>query len=402
VHPESAGQRIARARRRRGLSQAVLAGLVGRSESWLSQVERGKRSIDSHSVLTRIASILRIDISEITETSGTADDRHLYTTAELIERAMVSYGTGAGEDTEREPQFARRITHLRARAESAYREYQATRYEATGRLIAGLIREVEIAAQAAEFSDPRICEVRALVYDTAAALLNRVGEPGLAWAAADRAMTAANAASNPLLPAVGAWRLSYIVTSRRHPQEAMELAMNAATTLEHEMRAPSPEQLSVYGALHLAAATASAANHDQGTATALLNKARRIAEQTGNGNYMGTAFGDVNVSLHAISALLQFGDARSAIEIGEALDDSALPQGLVGRRTQMHLDLARAYALRRQDAAAVNVLLTAERISPELVRYNRRTREVLTELLRREHRPSTPELRPLAQRAGIV
>ena len=35
------GQRIARARRRRGLSQAALAGLVGRSESWLSQVERG-------------------------------------------------------------------------------------------------------------------------------------------------------------------------------------------------------------------------------------------------------------------------------------------------------------------------------------------------------------------------
>jgi DNA-binding XRE family transcriptional regulator len=38
---EPAGQRIARARRRRGLSQAMLAGLVGRSESWLSQVERG-------------------------------------------------------------------------------------------------------------------------------------------------------------------------------------------------------------------------------------------------------------------------------------------------------------------------------------------------------------------------
>ncbi len=33
---EPTGQRIARARRRRGLSQAVLAGLVGRSESWLS------------------------------------------------------------------------------------------------------------------------------------------------------------------------------------------------------------------------------------------------------------------------------------------------------------------------------------------------------------------------------
>ncbi len=58
---EVAGQRIARARRRRGLSQSVLAGLVGRSESWLSQVERGKRGVDSHSVLTRLAEILRVD-----------------------------------------------------------------------------------------------------------------------------------------------------------------------------------------------------------------------------------------------------------------------------------------------------------------------------------------------------
>ncbi len=62
---ETAGQRIARARRRRGLSQAVLAGLVGRSESWLSQVERGKRGVDSHSVLVRLAEVLRMDIEEL-------------------------------------------------------------------------------------------------------------------------------------------------------------------------------------------------------------------------------------------------------------------------------------------------------------------------------------------------
>src|SRR5712671_4231219 len=67
---EAAGQRIARARRRRGLSQAVLAGLVGRSESWLSQVERDKRGVDSHSVLLGLAEVLRVDLEELT---GSAD-----------------------------------------------------------------------------------------------------------------------------------------------------------------------------------------------------------------------------------------------------------------------------------------------------------------------------------------
>jgi hypothetical protein len=44
----------------------VLAELVGRSESWLSQVERGLRSIDSHSVLVRLAEVLGVEIGQLT------------------------------------------------------------------------------------------------------------------------------------------------------------------------------------------------------------------------------------------------------------------------------------------------------------------------------------------------
>lgn len=117
---------------------------------------------------------------------------------------------------------------------------------------------------------------------------------------------------------------------------------------------------------------------------------------------MGTAFGRANVAMHAISASIQLGDARAAIETGESLDPASLPAGLTGRRTQLSLDLARAYTMRKQDAAAVNLLLAAERLSPQLVRYDGRTREVITSLLRREHQPSTPELRPLARRAGMI
>lgn len=87
---------------------------------------------------------------------------------------------------------------------------------------------------------------------------------------------------------------------------------------------------------------------------------------------------------------------------GEPLDPEALPTGLTGRRAQLALDLARAYAMRKQDAAAVNLLLAAERLSPQLVRYDGRTREAITLLLRREHQPSTPALRPLARRAGVI
>jgi transcriptional regulator with XRE-family HTH domain len=399
---EAAGQRIARARRRRGLSQAVLAGLVGRSESWLSQVERGKRGVDSHSVLVRLAEVLRVDIEELT---GSADRdetaRRAYPAAPLIEQAMIGYGApgplDGGEETGREVS----LDFLRAQARSAYQAYQATRYDAAGRILPGLIRAVEAAARIAGSGSPAACAVRARVYDTTAALLSRVGDPFLAWAAADRAMFAAEQSGDPLLAAASAWRMSYMITGRKHPQEALELAMAAAAALDRRMRAPSPEWLSVYGALHLAAATA-AASFDGATTQSLLATARGIADRTGEANHLGTAFGPVNVAIHAISASLKLGDPRTATQTGEALDLAAMPAGLVGRRTQVNLDLARAYAMTRKDAAAVNVLLAAERLSPQLVRYDPATRDVLTELLRREHRPSTPELRPLAHRAGVI
>src|SRR4051795_4654446 len=59
------GRRIATYRRRRGLSQAALAGLGGRSQSWLSQGERGVRSVDSMSVLLDLARILHVEVEAL-------------------------------------------------------------------------------------------------------------------------------------------------------------------------------------------------------------------------------------------------------------------------------------------------------------------------------------------------
>ena len=394
------GARIARARRRRGLSQSVLAGLVGRSESWLSQVERGKRGVDSHAVLTRMAEVLRVEVEELTGPGGGdgEEGQRVYEPAAEIERAMMGYEAVGASIGGRDAGARATSAHLRARASAAYAGYQATRYDDTGRMLPALIRE----AEAAGGDDQEACSVRAMVYDTTAALLHRVGETSLAWTAADRALAAAEQSGRPELTAVQAYRLTYVLAGRKHPAEALELAMSASAGLERVMHNPDADTLSVYGALHLAGVHAAAAVYDRAMTATLLARAREVAARTGDGNRMGTAFGRANVAMHAISASLQLGDAKTAIETGESLDPASLPAGLTGRRTQLSLDLARAYAMRKQDAAAVNLLLAAERLSPQLVRYDGRTREVLTGLLRREHQPSTPELRPLARRAGVI
>ena len=207
--PDTPGTRIALARRRRGLSQSVVAGLVGRSESWLSQVERGVRRIDSHAVLLRLATVLRVEVEElIGPGDGREEIRRVYEPTAQIEQAMMRYHAVGASISRPQTGNNGRPEHLQAMARTAYQSYQATRYEDTGRMLPPLIQQAEEASGAAGVGNPAMCAVRALVYDTAAALLNRVGEPTLAWAAADRSVSAAEQSGNPVLTAMCAWRLS--------------------------------------------------------------------------------------------------------------------------------------------------------------------------------------------------
>ncbi len=57
---------------------------------------------------------------------------------------------------------------------------------------------------------------------------------------------------------------------------------------------------------------------------------------------------------------------------------------------------------RRDDAAASAVFRQAGELAPEEVHYSVPVREALREMLKREHRYTTPELRPLARRTGII
>jgi transcriptional regulator with XRE-family HTH domain len=59
-----AGEQIAHYRKRLGLSQVELAGLIGRSDSWVSQVERGVRAVDRLSVPQKVADAPGVSVAE--------------------------------------------------------------------------------------------------------------------------------------------------------------------------------------------------------------------------------------------------------------------------------------------------------------------------------------------------
>jgi len=81
---------------------------------------------------------------------------------------------------------------------------------------------------------------------------------------------------------------------------------------------------------------------------------------------------------------------------------SELPEGLIGRRGQLHIDLAWAYAQGKRDSDATLHLIEAEKVAPEALRYNSLVREHIREMLSRGKSGGTTVLYDLAVRSGVV
>src|SRR5260370_38485819 len=111
--------------------------------------------------------VLRIDIEEITSPPDGGDDgQHAYPAAPLIEQALMRYGLPDNHAGDGERQPGRQLGHLRAMARSAYQGYQATRYDAAGRLMPRLIQGVATASRTQGFLRPPAAEGRASCSDT--------------------------------------------------------------------------------------------------------------------------------------------------------------------------------------------------------------------------------------------
>lgn len=62
---KTVGQRVKELRRTAGMSQSDLAAAMGRSESWVSQVERGVQPVERLSVLQALADALNVPVRDL-------------------------------------------------------------------------------------------------------------------------------------------------------------------------------------------------------------------------------------------------------------------------------------------------------------------------------------------------
>jgi transcriptional regulator with XRE-family HTH domain len=401
------GERIAIYRRRRGLTQLVLAGLVGRSESWLSQVERGIRPIDRLSVLIDIAHVLKVNVTDLTgqpfslAPNGNLENQTVHAIRQALTRydAILVVDPASGNDAARPNPMT-----LRRDLRQAWQLRQAARYTELGIMLPRLLADTERATSELDGADRLAAfAVSAETYHLTAMALKKFGENELAWIAADRGILAADRAEAPLLMAVSARAVGQVFMSAGRLDEAERVSTAALTTLEPGLGNASPQHLSVYGALLLTRAIIAARKNDRATADQFIREAEATARRLGQDrNDFWTIFGPTNVAIHAVSVDVELGDPAAGLRKAPHVEPSRLAPELVERRVYHLIDLARSYVQQRNDAAAVLTLLEAERAAPEEVRYHVIVPEMLRELLKRERRAVTPGLRALAARVGVL
>jgi len=395
------GERIALYRRRRGLSQPVFAGLLGKSESWVSKVERGVQPIDKLSTLVEVAGVLRVEVSALTGQPALLEpvDGDGHEGVPALRRALTDYGPVPGMAAdEAEPEdvaaLGREVSGLR-------RAWQATRYWDVSTRLPDLLARARATEHYAPAGDqPRAARLLAETYQVAADLLMKVGEVDLAYLAVDRALRLADRGDDPAQTAAAAWHLSFVLYGSARLAEAQQVSEAAAGALEPALTARATAVWSLWGALLLKAAIAAARQDDGRTAWHLLADAQRAAARTGDRNDYWTVFGPTNTAIHATGIAVELGQPVEALRHARQVAAAALPSA--ERRAHHLIDVARGHGQQRRDGDAVRALLGAERLAPEEVRYAVFARQLVRDLLARERRDATPGLRGLADRLRIA
>jgi transcriptional regulator with XRE-family HTH domain len=389
------GRTIALYRQRRGLSQVEFARMIGRSEAWVSQVERGVRPLKDIELIERIADQLGVQLADLAPNAPSVVAEGIPQEAVPL-RHILSANYALQAILTEDP--VSDLTGLRIQVDRVWKLAHEARYDELVPLLETLLPKLEKAAQGVNSSEA--FSMLAKSYHACAAALSKLQQFDAAWVAADRAVSDAGRAGDPLLMAEGAFRLTLVFQGARQLGQAEHTASTASNALESLVGDNgTPKALSVYGALQLQLAVIAARTERADLAWEYLDRAREVADRIGaDRNYYNTEFGPTNVSLHEVAVAVELGDAGEAVRRAAGIDARALSRERQGR---LLIDIARAWAQRRNIGKALAALEEAEQITPEQVRNHRLVQTMVRDLLRMEPNPPAA-LRAFAERVGII
>ncbi|WP_392962885.1 helix-turn-helix domain-containing protein [Streptomyces sp. LN245] len=407
--PPTTGQRVKELRRAAGMSQADLATAMGRSESWVSQVERGVQPVERLAILQGLADALGASIRDVRPDAAPTpadrvDDPPVPESNDLDGLRVALTGHPAlGSLFDRGPSSpVPTLAEFRHRVDQAWEFVHASSFAALSDHLVKLLPDIEVAVRHAPAADQvELHSLRARSYQAAAASFTRQDQADAAWVAADRALQAAEMAGQPLEVVASLFRMAHAFMRQQHMDQAEQAAKSAVEVLDPraEDAACPAEELSLLGAMNLVLSVINAREGNRPETHAHLERAEEIAARLGEDrNDFDTEFGPTNVKLHSVSTAVELGDAGLALEIAAQVDAGGLS---AERQSRFLLDVARAHSQRRHVGEATAALLEAETLAPEQIRDHHMAREIIRDLIQLAGRRVPESLRELADRCGV-
>ncbi|MFI6823289.1 helix-turn-helix domain-containing protein [Micromonospora sp. NPDC050187] len=377
------GRRVAQLRARRGMSQQVLADRVGRSKSWVDKVERGVRTLDRLSVIETVAAALGVAPGVLV---GRAARRTPVTdAATAVERirAVLAHHDPTGDQPPSAAELDRQIGY-------AWAAYRHAHHPQMLRMLPDLLA-------ATRDLDRPDAGLPVRVYQLTAQVLVKLGEPHLAWLAADRAMTAA--AGHPRRTALAAVPLAQALRALDRGRLAMAVATTAVRAIDSvPARATVPDDPALAATLFTEAALAAATCGDTSAMDDLTERAANCAARHADD---GGGFGPIVVDLARALAAARLGDNHLAIALHQRAVCGDAWQRLPAEHRAAHLiDITRAHLDLGDHCAAGRALVTADRIAPAEVRLRPAAHAALAAVLRAG--PTPADLTRLATTVGLT
>ncbi|MGH3811828.1 MAG: helix-turn-helix domain-containing protein [Pseudonocardiaceae bacterium] len=397
------GQRIEFYRKRLGMSRPVLAGLVGRSAEWVKAVEIGRLHTPRLEMLLKIARALGIrDLADLTgdglamPVESFAGEAHANLPA--VQAALTEYTLAPREE---EPLS---IPHLAMRLRDAWRVHHSSPNQRTavGSVLPDLIRDARQAVRATTGADRRQARrVLAGVYRLADMYLALQPVPELCWLVADRAMAEGQEADDPHAIAGGAMCLSSLLRNCGRWEEATSVAGEGSRLLEPWLeRTEDDDWRAAWGALQFVTGHVQARSGRYGDAWAAWERAHDMATRLGPGyQHPDTAFSVASMSAHAVSLDVELRRPGEALRTANTFDPERIPS--IPRRGRHLVYVARAHYQRGDYVAACAMLDMAEQTAPEIVRYDRYSREMLLGLAANPPTGMRDVVRELCGRVGV-
>ncbi|MFJ8212326.1 helix-turn-helix domain-containing protein [Streptomyces sp. NPDC096033] len=402
------GARVADLRKQKGMTQGDLAAAIGRTASWLSQVERGIQPVNRLDVLRLLADGLGVPLQVLQPDAPPPAEAGEMTepeTNDLDQARLVLSGHPAldvllNPSTNFQPDA---LPGLCAAVDNVWGLAHRAQFAELSAAIGPLVPRLELSARTAAPEQQRdIHALLARTYQALAAAFVRQNEADAAWVAADRAIREAELAGEPLGVFAGIYRLCHAFVRLKHLDQAEHAATTAVNVLQQhvETHDPTPEHLSVLGSLHLMLALVHARAGERSFARQEIDAARSIGRRLGQDrNDFNLEFGPTNVEIHAISTAVDLGDAGEALDIAKGLRAEGLSSE---RQARLLMDVGRAHVQRRQYADALDCLLRAEALAPEMIRTHAASRAAVRDLVLVAGRSASDDLRALAERTDSL